>query len=136
MAYSDINNLDFVDLYLHGDTPLTKNFNVLYNPIEMFMQEIEIAIKMAPGEVWGIFSAIDITQYVFSQYITAAQVKQEVSSYIIENCVSASKYPWDIEVVMIENKDSNKLLHIIVTVNVVDSKGASEEFKSTFVLGS
>lgn len=133
--YEEQSENDFIDLYLHSDTPENKEMNILDTDLELFLQEIEISIKMFPGEVWGIYESININRYVFNQYITATQIVNEIQTYIGNNCVHANKFSWYVnaEFVSIENK---KLLYITVSIDKSSETDLNEKVFAKFLLGS
>lgn len=126
---------DCVDLYLHSADTNSREMNIIDNTLELFLQEIEIAVKIAPGEIWGIYESININRYVFNQYVTLSQVKNELVSYIQRNCHHASKYPWVIDAQFL-NIDGKSILYIIVQITRVNDVGISENFFQKFLLGS
>ena len=107
-----------------------KEYNILTNPLELFMQELELAIKMGPTDVYNNPSSIDIRTYVFNRYITKQRVISDISKYVIENCEHASYFNWDVDV------DStvingHRILHIIFTI-YKDMNNPSDIFKKQF----
>jgi hypothetical protein len=117
----------FIDINLHS---LSENDKIIFNPIELFFQEVEIAIKTFPGEIWGCTHYVDINRYVFNKYISLTQIKNELSYYITKNCSSASKNNWNISVSFYDaskagkekNEISGDLVYILLEVNHAESK--------------
>jgi hypothetical protein len=133
--YEAQGDTSFIDLYLHSDSDQTRELNIIDNDLELFLQEIEIAVKIAPGEVWGIYENININRYVFNQYVTLSQVKNEISTYIGKNCANANRFPWTVDAQFLD-VDGKKLLYIVVTITRTNDEGISENFFSKFLLGS
>lgn len=133
--YEEQSENDFIDLYLHSDTPENKEMNILDTDLELFLQEIEISIKMFPGEVWGIYESININKYVFNQYITANQIINEIQTYIGNNCAHANRFSWYVNTEFI-NIDNKKLLYITVTIDKPSETDLNEKVFAKFLLGS
>lgn len=125
----------YIDLSLHQHSNENKNNNILESSLELFMQELEIAVKMMPADVWGIKNFLDINKYVFSQYVTLSQVINDITDYVIYNCQHASYHQWHVnaEFVEVENKD---FLHIMFSIQDINESGISEEFKVKFLFGT
>ena len=127
-----VNNYVYLDLFLHGETI---HENILTNPLELFFQEIELAIKIAPNEIWGIVDAINISRYVFNKYVTITQIKNEITTYINRNCQHSSDYNFDVSVETIE-AGYKDLVYIVVKVLAQNEKNEIQEFLQKFLLGS
>ena len=125
-------NYEYIDLFLHGQSI---HENILTNPLELFFQEIELAIKIAPNEIWGISESINISRYVFNKYVTITQIKNEITTYINRNCQHSSEFNFDVSVEMI--KDNYKdLIYIVVKILAENESNKIEEFLQKFLLGS
>lgn len=109
-----------------------KEYNMLSNPLELFMQELEMAIKMNPTDVYAKPSSIDLMTYVFNRYITKQRVISDITRYVAENCEHASYFNWtvDVDTTVISG---HRILHILFTVYKED-KNQSEVFKKQFRL--
>ena len=107
-----------------------KQYNMLTNPLELFMQELEIAIKMGPTDVYNNPSTIDLMNYIFNRYITKQRVISDISNYIVENCEHAKYFNWDVDVDAIVI-NGHRILHIIFTV-YKDMSNPSDVFKKQF----
>jgi len=127
-----VNNYVYLDLFLHGETI---HENILTNPLELFFQEIELAIKIAPNEIWGIVDAINISRYVFNKYVTITQIKNEITTYINRNCQHSSDYNFDVSVETIK-AGYKDLVYIVVKVLAQNEKNEIQEFLQKFLLGS
>lgn len=126
---------EYIDLSLHFDKSGTKLNNILENSVELFMQELELAVKMLPSDVWGIKDFLNINRYVFSQYITLTQVINDITDYVTYNCQHASEHNWEVnaEFATVEGRD---FLLIMFTIHDVNEKGISEAFKVKFLMGT
>lgn len=121
-----------MDINLYFDPNNPEN-NIISNPTHIFLQEIELAIKTAPGELWGFRYNLDITKYVFNQYITLNQVEEEISTFIMRFCSSASLFPFTViaELLNIEGKN---ILYIKATITNIESSD-NEQITQKFILG-
>lgn len=125
---------NYIDINLHTSTENYRDINIIDNELALFMQEIELAVKIGPGEIWGIYQSIDINKYVFNQYVTLSQVKQEISTYIGNNCAHASVFPWSVNAQFLDI-EGKKLLYIVVKISKTDSNQLPEDFMAKFLLG-
>lgn len=127
----DMENIEYIDLALHGSSRFDC---ILENSIELFMQELEIAVKMLPSDVWGIKDFLNINRYVFSQYVTLSQVINDITDYVTYNCQHASEHQWFVnaEFVTVENRD---FLHIIFNIQDASDE-ISEDYKVKFLFGT
>ena len=133
MEQEKIGKINYIDLSLHNDSIQTRNDNIIDNTVELFMQELELAVKMLPSDVWGIKDFLNINRYVFSQYITLTQVINDISNYVQNNCAHAAEHQWQVnaEFVEVENRD---FLHILFTIYLNGEK--QEEYKVKFLFGT
>ncbi len=121
--------MEYVDLNLYESSNI--NENIINSPLHLFFQEIELAIKIAPEEIWGVIKGIDLTKYLFNQYISLNQIKSEISIFIGNECNQAKNHQYEInvEIINIENKD---LIYIEAKVY---SNENSTNFIQKFLLG-
>lgn len=117
----------YLDINIFGDTDGNP---LVTEPIEIFFQEIALGIKIAPGEIWGIYDSIDLQKYLFNQYVTINQIKNEVQNFIGANCGHAILFQYETEAKIL-TVDDKELIYIVVKVYTED--GA--EFLQKFVLG-
>lgn len=103
-------NMD-INLYQSEDDI---NQNVITNPLHLFVQEIELAVKIVGG-IFGAKYYIDLERFVFNQRINATTIKNEIDTFISENCEGAKKFPYQttVEILKVENKD---LIYISVSI--------------------
>lgn len=122
---------EYIDLNLHAGEPEQILDNLITNPLQLFFQEIELAVKINLDEIWGINSSINLKKYLFNRYITINQIKEEITTFISRNCQHASEFvhSCDVEFLKIDNKD---LVYILV--KVYDTENNSE-FINKFLVG-
>lgn len=122
---------EYIDLNLHAGEPEQILDNLITNPLQLFFQEIELAVKINLDEIWGINSSINLKKYLFNRYITINQIKEEITTFISRNCQHASEFvhTCDVEFLKIDNKD---LVYILV--KVYDTENNSE-FINKFLVG-
>lgn len=122
---------DYIDLNLHAGEPDQILDNLITNPLHLFFQEIELAIKINLGEIWGVKNSINLKQYLFNRYITTNQIKEEISNFISKNCQHAADFvhTCDVEFLKIDNKN---LVYILV--KVYDNEN-NHEFINKFLVG-
>lgn len=130
MAVLDKNSSEYIDINLYEDSvPL------ITDPLHLFLQEIELGMKILPGQIWGITDSINLKKYIFNRYITMNQVKNEITSFISSNCTHSAmfNYTVDLQVINVEQKE---LIYIIVTIYVEDELTKEiKQFMQKFVLG-
>lgn len=107
------------------------NNNIIEEPLHLFFQEIELAIKIGPGEIWGIKYAVDLQQYLFNQYVNANQIKNELTTFINQECSQALNFNYNINVEFL-NIDNKELIYIETIIYSKDDK----EFIQKFLLGT
>lgn len=115
-------NLSSVDKY---DSVISDGLNI-------FFQEVAIAIHTAPGEIWGMKDSIDLKQYLWNKYVTLSQIRNEITSYISKNCQHAYIFQYDVDAQFI-NVDGKDLIYIEMKVT---NNGNSTDFVQKFLLGS
>lgn len=103
---------------------------LLTNNLELFLQEIYLAVRIAPGEIWGVFEAIDLNQYVFNRYITTNFINSEITKFISNNCSQSDNFNYQIDSEIKLDDYNNELIMINCTVLYED--GA---ILKTFILG-
>lgn len=118
---------DFLDINIFGDTDSNP---LVTEPIEIFFQEIALGVKIAPGEIWGIYDSIDLQKYLFNQYVTINQIKNEIQNFIGNNCIHATLFQYETEAKIL-TIDDKELIYISVKVYTDDGT----EFINKFVLG-
>jgi len=125
--------MEYIDLNLHytGENNDYGN-GIISNPLHLFFQEIELAIKIGPQEIWGIRYSIDLAKYLFNQYITITRIQEEMRLFIANNCEQAKNFQHEINVkiIKIDNRD---LIHIDTIIYDNDSEN---KFVQQFMLGN
>ncbi len=119
-----------LNLYYTGDSDDYGN-GIITDPLHLFFQEIELSIKCGPNEIWGCKYSIELSSYLFNQYITVSQIKNELVTFISQNCEHAQFFQWDI-IVDILKIDNKEMIHI--TSNIYDSE-SDKKFVQKFLLG-
>ncbi len=123
---------EYIDLNLryHGDDNDYGN-GIITNELHLFFQEIELAIKIGPGEIWGVKYSIELSKYLFNQYITTQRIKNEITNFIAYNCEHSKLFNWEVnpEILNVENKE---LIYIVV--NIYDNE-SDKNFLQKFLLG-
>jgi hypothetical protein len=120
---------EYIDFNLYGTT---KEDSIITNPLHLFFQEIELAIKIGVGETWGTLSAIDLSKYIFNQYITTEQIKSEILTFIATHCAHAEFFQYNIKVELM-NLDNKDFIYIVA--NIFDEEN-NKEFLQKFLLGN
>lgn len=127
------NTTEYLDLYLHGTS---MNDNILSKPLELFFQEIELAIQIGPNEIWGMSDAINLSRYLFNQFVTVTQIRNEITNYVVKNCQHASSFPYIISVETLKNNNGSDLIYIAFKVSALDQNGNPQDYMQKFLLGS
>lgn len=123
----------YIDIYLHG-TSISDN--ILTNELELFLQEIEMAIQIMPNEVWGINDYLDLKRYILNKYVTITQIRNEITSYINKNCFHAGNFNYKISVETIKNPNGGSdLVYILFTITANDQNGNLQEYLAKFLIG-
>lgn len=127
-------NNNYIDLLLNDfggeDNKTYKEYNMLTNPLELFMQELELAIKMNPTDVYNNPSSIDLMTYIFNRYITKQRVISDITNYVVGNCEHAKYFNWDLDIDTIVI-NGHRILHIQFTI-YKNTKDTSDVFKKQF----
>ena len=126
-------DIKYIDISLHGNDIHT---NVLTSELELFMQEIELSIKILPNEVWGMQNHLDLKRYIFNQYVTITQIRNDITNFINKNCYHASLFTYKISVETIKNPNGGSdLVYIAFTITVPDGSGISQDYLAKFLIG-
>lgn len=120
---------DYVDLNLAFDD---ESINVITNKLELFLQEIYLALMIAPMEIWGIKDSIDLNQYLFSKYITESFIGKELQSYISKHCAHSSEFTYDVIAEIAPDNHGNDMVLISMTIYNADGS----KILKRFVLGN
>lgn len=117
-----------INLHFHDSTD-----TIITSKIELLIQEIELAIKIGPEELWGVKYSLNTERYIFNQYITLNQIKNELSTFIALNCEHAQYFKIDyaIKVTNVESKD---LIYMLIEVKELTEK--AETVKLEFLIGN
>jgi len=128
-----IKQIEYVDIYLHGNSI---SDNILIQKLELFVQEIELAVQIGPNEIWGINESINLNRFLFNQYVTVTQIRNEISNFIAKNCYHASDFTYNISVETLKNSGTNDLIYIVCSVNAEDQNGNPQTYPLKFLLGT
>lgn len=120
---------DYVDLNLAFDD---ESKNVITNKLELFLQEIYLALMIAPMEIWGVKDSIDLNQYLFSKYITQSFIATEITAYIAKHCAHSSEFTYNIESEIAPDNHGNDMVLIAMTIFNADGS----KILKRFVLGN
>ncbi len=112
-----------IDINLHGDET---GFLMIEHPIDLFFQEVELAVKIIEREIWNIPEGLDIEKYVFNKYVSFNQIETEVKNFIEEYCEHASEYIWDCKVSIMNNE------YLIINFTIKDEHG--DELTNNFLI--
>jgi hypothetical protein len=119
----------YIDINLAG-TGISDN--VITNDLQLFFQEVQLALSVGPDGSWGSRDSIDITKYLFNQYVTVNQIQNEIDSFITAYCSQAGTFQHSIDVSILK-VNSQDLIYIVMTVYPA---GANRSFVQKYLLGS
>ncbi len=119
----------YLDLNLAG-TGISDN--VITNQLQLFFQEVQIAISVGPQGTWGARDSISISKYIFNQYVTVNNIQNEISSFISAYCSMANYFPWTLTAEIL-NVDGNDLIYIQLSVT---PGGYDKSFIQKYLLGA
>lgn len=105
---------EYIDLNLEVSDD--RNKNIITNPLELFLQEIELLMQLAPTDIWGVNEGIDLKRYIFNKYVTLTQIKNEIKTYIGKHCQHAQYFQYNVSAEMI-NVENKELLYIVMRIN-------------------
>lgn len=124
-------NKEYVDINLYEDSDTM----IISNPAHLFLQEIELSIKIGVNEIWGVSDYIDLRRYLFSQYITLNKIKNDIKSYVLQHCSQATNFEWEVDAEIYKDLESGKeLLHIIFTVNDISDNREVKKYVQKFAI--
>lgn len=126
-------DIRYIDISLHGTDIHT---NILTSELELFLQEIELSIKILPHEVWGMENHLDLKRYIFNQYVTITQIRNEITNFINKHCYHASLFTYKISVETIKNPNGGSdLIYIVFTIVAADITRISQDYLAKFLIG-
>ena len=110
------------------DIDLTGN-DVITDGKALFIQEIALALRIAPGEIWGVYESIDLAKYLFNQYITIMQIRNEIASFISKHCFHSQFYEYTVESKLAKDSTTGKeFIYITCTIFDIDGEGYVNKF--------
>jgi hypothetical protein len=124
-----MSNTQYLDINLEG-TDITDN--VITNPLALFFQEVRLAISVGPDGAWGSRDSVEISKYLFNQYVTVNQIQNEIDSFITAYCSQAAVFQHLLAVKLL-NVNGQDLIYIELTVNAA---GSDKSFVQKYLLGS
>ena len=86
------------------------NNPLITDDFSLFLQEVELAIKIIEGTIWNKPLGLDINTYVFNKFISAFAMRTEVKSFIEKECERASMFNWDVNVQVKKEADAEYIL--------------------------
>lgn len=130
MAVADKGSTDYLDLNLYED-----DVPIITNPAHLFLQEIELSVKIGASQIWGVADYINLQRYLFSQYVTINRIQSDIRSYITKYCTHATQFDWDLSVEFFKDPDSQKEM-LVVTLSVHDilENGEVQDYVSKFAI--
>lgn len=124
----------YLDIALVYDENNPEN-NIIDQDLILFLQEIELAVKLGPNDIWGINESINLNRYLFNRFVTVTQIRNEMITYIQKHCQHSQNFQFTLSVEMlnIENKD---LVYITMKIIAPDQNNEDKEFIKKFLLGN
>ena len=119
---------DYVDLNISYKDD---NKSMLTSKIELFLQEIHLAVMIAPMEIWGVRDSIDLNKYLFSKYITDTFIATEITRFLQKHCIHANDFQWTIATEIASDNDGDEM--VLIDAEIFDVDG--EKILKSFVLG-
>lgn len=111
-----------MDINLHytidGDVPV-----VLIRPVDLFFQEVELAIKIFEYSIWNRPKGLDIRKYVFNKYVSVYMMETEIKNFITQECDNASNFDWDLSVYILNVEETKASSEVIVIEMKIDFNG-------------
>jgi hypothetical protein len=115
--------------------PNKNELSILTSPIEIFLQEIFLAVQSGSEAIWGIPDSLNIYRYLFNKHVTLSTIKGEITNYVQKHCSQAHNFNWNVSAEFI-NVEGNDLIYINFKIMVPNVIGGMEEILQKFVLGS
>ncbi len=130
---------DYIDLTLDDtdDNVANKYANVIDNKLALFLQEIEIMMKLAPKSIWGVATYLDVRRYVFNKFITTSQIKVAVTSYVNKECASSKYFNWNVTCETVNTGGNiGDLIYIQFIIEAGGDQGETHEIVQKFLIGA
>jgi hypothetical protein len=111
--------------------------NVITDPLELFLQELFLAIQSGSDAIWGIPESINLNRYLFNKHLTITQIQNEIKTYVLHHCSMCTVFNWDVKA-SFKNIDGNDIILIEFKINVPikDSPGDYEEVLQHFLINN
>lgn len=126
--------IEYIDLNLHEDNDI--NENIISNELHLFFQEIELAIKIRPNEIFGVKESINLSRYLFNRYVSITQIRNEIITFLNKHCQHATLFKFTVTVETIKGQRNNDMIYIVVKVFDTDQYNQEVEFFQKFLLGA
>ena len=125
--------MDFYDINLYDNS--NPENNIITNELHLFFQEVELAIKLKPFEVFGQKDSINLNRYLFNRYVSITQIKNDILNYVGKNCAHAKMFKHNVSVETIKSPDNKDMIYIKFSVFANNQFDVEEEFFQKFILG-
>lgn len=109
-------DFDVIDLNIAFEEELYDK-NVLTNHLELFLQEIYIALMTAPNEIWGVNDSLNLNKYTFNKYITPQFINDEITEFIIKHCSQSSNFIWRVNSSIEVDSNEREFIFIEMIIN-------------------
>ena len=112
-----------------------KNDAIIDNPLELFLQEVLMAVTNNQYDVFDLKSPIKLKRYVFSVFVNENEIKNDILRFIADNCHHASYFKHDVEVRIMKSKNDTDLIHVILHVYTTNAEGNETDNIQQFIIG-
>jgi hypothetical protein len=120
---------EYIDINLSG-TGIDDN--IIVNDLQLFFQEVQMAVTVGVNELWGVRDSVDLAKYLFNQYMTINAIQNELNQFISAYCSQAAVFPWSLDVQILK-VDTKELIYIEMSIT---PNGADKSFLQKFLLGA
>jgi len=128
---------EYIDIYIHEGKSDDPDDNIISDELSLFFQEVEMAISIAPNEIWGVKDGINLSRYLFNKYVTVTQIKNEITEFITKNCQHAGLFQYKISTETLKDGNNNDMIYIVMNVVAIDpTTGNPENYRQKFLIGS
>lgn len=92
-----------IDANLYG-TGIDDNF--FDTSLDLFFQELEIVFQLRIDDIYAYPIVLNLRKYVYSKKVSNAEVQQEITDYVKENCEHSSYFQWNVTVDFIKSTET------------------------------
>jgi hypothetical protein len=128
-----MDEIEYMDLNLHGTGMMD---NALIDPLSLYLQELELALKILPGEVWGVTDSVNLKRYLFNRYVTMTYIRNEILGFIKVNCQHSTDFQTSVNVETLANPTGGDMVYIVMTVHVPGEGGTNFDVVQKFLVGA